>query len=69
MRGALSPADIEALAETLGGIATVLADAPVDKRRVLYESLDLRLEYGSEANNVTATADLGVSLRKCPRGT
>ena len=65
--GALSPADIDALTERLGGIATILADAPADKRRALYESLDLRLEYDSEANKVTATADLGVSL-KCVRG-
>ena len=33
--GALSPADIEALTERLGGIATILADAPADKRRAL----------------------------------
>lgn len=65
--GALSPADIEALTERLGGIATILTDAPADKRRALYESLDLRLEYDSEANKVTATTDLGVSL-KCVRG-
>lgn len=55
---AMSAAQIDALVEELGGLAAVLGEATGAERAQVYASLDLRLDYDSLNQRVTATADL-----------
>jgi DNA invertase Pin-like site-specific DNA recombinase len=55
----LTSADIEDLVERLGGLTTVLAQAPPAEKAELYRALNLRLTYQPDPAAVVATADLG----------
>jgi hypothetical protein len=54
----LSPGEITAIADALGGLITILHNASPQDRAAVYQELGVRLSYDPTANQVRATADL-----------
>jgi site-specific DNA recombinase len=60
----LSPADIEALFNELGGLARILGEATPPERTSIYQGLGLDLVYQPDQPAIVATADLGRVLSR-----
>lgn len=65
----LSPADIEALLNELGGLAHILGEATPPERTSIYQGLGLHLVYQPDQHALVAAADLGRVLSRVGGGT
>ena len=65
----LSPMDIDALLEELGGLGSVLSEATPPEKASIYRDLGLHLVYHPADKAVVATADLGRVLSRVGGGT
>lgn len=70
----LTPGEITAIAEALGGLIKILQNASPSDRAAVYQELGVKLSYDPTANQVRATADLarvgrGVGGASSTRGT
>ncbi|MGO9197990.1 MAG: hypothetical protein ACLQK4_12795 [Acidimicrobiales bacterium] len=54
----LTPGEIAALVEELGGISSILQEATPEERSAAYAALGLRLTYDDRTHQVRVTADL-----------
>lgn len=54
----LSPGEIKAMANALGGLIAILQSAGPEDRAAVYQELWVQLDYDPHARQVTATADL-----------
>jgi hypothetical protein len=65
----LSPADIDALLDELGGLGNVLSDTTPPEKATIYQGLGLHLLYHPDQHTLVATADLGRVLSRVGGGT
>jgi len=64
----LTPGEIAAIADTLGGLINFLQNASPTNRAAVYQQLGINLTY-NPANQIHALADLArVGCRSCRRG-
>lgn len=65
----LSPADIDALLNELGGMTSILGEAAPPEKARIYQGLGLHLVYQPDQNALVATADLGRIFSRVGGGT
>jgi site-specific DNA recombinase len=65
----LSPADIDALLDELGGLGNVLSDTTPPEKAAIYQGLGLHLLYHPDQHTLVATADLGRVFSRVGGGT
>jgi site-specific DNA recombinase len=68
-RAGLSPVDIAALIDELGGIAAVLRKASANEKLAIYDTLGLQLVYDDVIRQVRATANLARVASRVGGGT